>query len=57
MEWAIWDAIYIALIPAAIISIVTMVVVSLATQKRDPAKPILDAQGKPVDSDMQVISA
>ncbi len=50
MEWAIWDAIYIALIPATIIALVTMVVVSLATQKADPAKPILDADGNEVDS-------
>ncbi|NLC11267.1 MAG: hypothetical protein GX767_03315 [Firmicutes bacterium] len=50
MEWAIWDALYISLVPAAIISIITMVVVSLATQSIDPPKPILDAQGEFVDS-------
>lgn len=49
MEWAIWDAIYIALIPAAIISIITLVAVSLATQNRDPAKPIRDAKGRLID--------
>ncbi len=49
MEWAIWDAIYIALVPATIIAIATMVIVSLATQKSSPPKPITDAEGKIVN--------
>lgn len=48
MEYAIWDAIYISDIPAFITSIVVFVVVSLATQKRCPPKPIADIDGKPV---------
>ncbi len=45
MDWAIDDAIFIALVPAAAISIITLVVVSLLTQKRDPAKPMLAQDG------------
>lgn len=38
-EWALWDALYMSLIPGAAASIITLVVVSLLTQQRDPAKP------------------
>lgn len=44
-EWAMWDAVYIAITPATLISVITMIVVSLATQKSCPPKPIADADG------------
>lgn len=40
------DAIFIALIPAAVISFLTMFIVSALTQKSDPPKPIKSADGK-----------
>ena len=46
MDWAVDDAIFIALVPAAVISVITLVVVSLLTQKRDPAKPMFSLDGK-----------
>ena len=48
-EWANWDAIYIGSIWGVIASIVLMVVVSLATQKSMPPKPLLNADGDPLD--------
>lgn len=48
-DWAVWDAIYIAAIPALIVGTITFVVVSLLTQKRDPPRPLLDIDGNPVD--------
>jgi SSS family transporter len=51
MDWAVEDAIFIALIPAAVISILTLVIVSLATQHRDPAKPsMLSQDGENMES-------
>ncbi|MFU8795256.1 MAG: sodium:solute symporter family transporter [Dethiobacteria bacterium] len=47
-EWAIWDAIYIASVPAFIVSVVLLVVVSLTTAKINPAKPLADMEGKPM---------
>jgi Na+/proline symporter len=49
-DCAFWDAVYIASFPAFIVSMVLMVVVSLATQKMDPPKPITDIDGKPFDT-------
>lgn len=40
------DAIFMALVPGTVVSIITLVVVSLLTQKRDPAKPILSYEGQ-----------
>jgi SSS family transporter len=40
------DAIFMSLVPGAIVSILTLVVVSLLTQKRHPAKPILSHEGQ-----------
>lgn len=48
MDWAVWDAVYLASVPGFIISIVTLIVVSLLTQKRDPAKPLTDIDGNPL---------
>lgn len=50
MDCAFWDAVYIASLPAFLISIASMVVVSLATQKQDAPKPITDVDGKPLDT-------
>jgi Na+/proline symporter len=50
MDCAFWDAVYIASLPAFIISILSMIVVSLATQKQDAPKPITDVDGKEFDT-------
>ena len=50
MDWAIWDALYMALIPGAIVGLIAMVAVSLATQASDPPKPFVNAEGEPMDS-------
>lgn len=50
MDCAFWDAVYIASFPAFFISIASMIVVSLATQKQDAPKPITDVDGKPLDT-------
>jgi len=47
-EWAIWDSIYIAAVPALALGIITFIIVSLLTQKRDPPRPLLDIEGKPI---------
>ena len=49
MEWALWDAIYIASVPAFVVSILLLVAVSLFTQKIDPPKPFSDVDGKPME--------
>ncbi len=51
-EWwcGFWDAVYIASFPAFFLSLLFMVVVSLATQKQDAPKPITDVDGKPLDT-------
>jgi Na+/proline symporter len=47
-EDAVWDAVYIGSPPAFAVSIVLMVVVSLATQKSDPPLPLTDVDGQPL---------
>ncbi len=47
--FANWDAIYIGSIWGVIASVVLMIVVSLATQAMAPPKPLLDADGEPLD--------
>lgn len=42
---AMWDAVYIGCPPALTVSIVLMIVVSLATKKFDPPLPLTDADG------------
>ncbi|MBI9109356.1 MAG: hypothetical protein JEZ04_21605 [Spirochaetales bacterium] len=44
------DSVYIAAVPAWIISIAAMIVISLKTQKSDPPKPITDIDGIELDS-------
>lgn len=41
LDWAIWDGLYISMVPAAIVSIVVMVIVSKRTQESDPPKPFI----------------
>jgi len=48
MDWAIWDAVYVASVPGFAISIALLVVVSLLTQKVDPPRPLVDMDGKPL---------
>jgi SSS family transporter len=50
MDCAFWDAVYIASFPAFLLSILFMIVVSLATQKQNPPRPITDVDGKPLDT-------
>ena len=46
---ATWDAVYIASTPAFLISVVAFIVVSLATGKIDPPKPLKDIYGRVVN--------
>ena len=48
-EWAIWDSIYIAAVPALICGTIAFVVTALLTQERDPPRPLLDIEGKPIE--------
>jgi hypothetical protein len=50
MDCAFWDAVYVASLPAFAVSILSMIVVSLATQKQDAPKPITDVDGKALDT-------
>jgi len=47
-ECAFWDAVYIASTPAFAISVVLIIVVSLATQKSDVPRPATDVDGNPL---------
>lgn len=47
-EIAGWDATYIASVPAFLISLILVVGVSLATQKRDQPKDLTDVDGNPL---------
>lgn len=44
----VWDAVYISMVPGAIVSVITLIVVSLLTQKSNPPKEFVDAAGKPI---------
>ncbi len=46
---AFWDAVYVASFVAFFSAIILMIVVSLATQKKDPAKKLVDYYGEPID--------
>jgi len=46
---AFWDAVYVASFVAFFSAILLMIVVSLATQKKDPAKKLVDYYGEPID--------
>lgn len=45
---AVWDAVYIASTPAFFISVISFLVVSLATGKIDPPRILTDIYGRPV---------
>ncbi|SDK03388.1 sodium:solute symporter family transporter [Natronincola ferrireducens] len=49
MDWAIWDGLYISMVPAAIVSIIVMYVVSKQTQISDPPRPLINAKGELMD--------
>jgi SSS family solute:Na+ symporter len=49
-DCAFWDAVYIASFVAFLVSLVSMVVFSLATQKRDAPLPITDVDGNAMDT-------
>jgi len=48
MDWAIWDAVYLASVPGFVVSVVLLVVVSLLTQRLDPPRPLTDIDGNPL---------
>lgn len=48
MEEAIWDAIYIAMVPSFVVAIIALIVVSLATQRKDPPKRLITPEGTDV---------
>ncbi len=52
VDCAFWDAVYIASLPAFFISILSMIVGSLLTQKQDAPKPITDVDGQPLDANL-----
>ena len=49
-DWAMWDALYIASVWGLMASILALVVVSLATQKADPPRAMVDIDGNPLDT-------
>ncbi|SNR98417.1 transporter, SSS family [Anaerovirgula multivorans] len=49
MDWAVWDALYMALVPAAIVGFGLIIIVSLKTQKSDPPRPFVNAKGELMD--------
>ncbi len=54
MDWAVWDSVYISSVWGFIASVVLLIVVSLATQKIDPPRPLLDMEGNLVDRKHQL---
>ncbi len=50
MDWAIWDAIYISMIPALVVSFAALIGVSLVTRHRDRPRPMVDAEGRTLDN-------
>jgi SSS family solute:Na+ symporter len=49
-----WDAVYIASLVAFLAAMILMVVVSLATQKANPPRILVDYYGKPLDLNMKL---
>jgi Na+/proline symporter len=47
-DCAFWDAVYIASTPAFVVSVLTIIIVSLATQKSDVPRPATDVDGNPL---------
>lgn len=50
LETALWDAAYISSVPAVLVSLITMVVVSIRTQARCPALPLRDAKDTVIEA-------
>jgi Na+/proline symporter len=50
VEGEVWDAIYIGGVPAFVLSLTAMILVSLATQRSHPPGPILDVDGKDISA-------
>jgi len=50
MDWARDDAIFISLVPAALISFLTLVIVSLLTQKKYPPRAMRSREGEDMSS-------
>ncbi len=48
-EEAIWDALFFATIPAAVVCVLILIVVSLKTQKSDPPNKMLTADGETME--------
>ncbi|HQJ98164.1 MAG TPA: sodium:solute symporter family protein [Thermoleophilia bacterium] len=48
VEWAMWDAVYIASVPAFLISVGLLVVTTLLTYKKYAPIPLCDINGKPL---------
>ncbi len=46
MDWAVDDAIFISLVPAAVVSLLTLIIVSLLTQDKYPPKPMRTQDGE-----------
>ncbi|MGM0689416.1 MAG: sodium:solute symporter family transporter [Bacillota bacterium] len=49
VDEGIWDALFFAAIPAAVVCVITLIIVSLRTQKSDPPKPMLSAKGESME--------
>ncbi len=49
-EWALWDCVYIASVPAFLISIATLVVTTYATHRKYAPIPLCDINGKPLNT-------
>lgn len=50
-QWAMWDSLYISSVWGLIGSVACLVVVSLATQRIDAPKPLVDYDGRPMSND------
>jgi Na+/proline symporter len=48
-DWAMWDALYIASVWGVLASLVSLIIVSLITQKSNPPLPLTDMAGNPLD--------
>lgn len=51
VEEAIWDALFFATIPAAVVCTAVLIIVSLKTQKSDPPKPMVSAKGESMEEE------
>ena len=49
VDEGVWDALFFATIPAAVVCALTLIIVTLKTQKSDPPRQMLTADGQPMD--------